>query len=149
MSEQMESARETIVVDYELPYSAARVWRALTDPAILGAWLMPNNIRAEVGHKFNFTVENPQGWSGKVDCEVLEVIPEQRLVYSWRGMSGSGKMLDSIVAWTLKAGAGGTLLHLEHSGFEPDSMAFKMMGQGWRGHISNRLREQLAAGAGA
>ena len=152
MNEQTATAMESesIVVDYELPDRPAKVWRALTDPAILGAWLMPNDIRAEVGHKFNFRVDNPQGWSGVVDCEVLEVAPEQRLAYSWRGKSTQpgGSDLDSVVAWTLTPTAdGGTLLHLEHSGFEPGCMALKMMGQGWRGHVGDRLRSLLAADA--
>ena len=33
-----------------LPYPVARVWRALTDPALVGQWLMPADIQPVVGH---------------------------------------------------------------------------------------------------
>jgi uncharacterized protein YndB with AHSA1/START domain len=43
---------ETIVVDYDLAEPPKKVWRALTEPGLLAAWLGPNDIRPEVGHRF-------------------------------------------------------------------------------------------------
>lgn len=144
------ASKQSIVVVYDLPDSPGKVWRALTEPALLAAWLMPNDIRAEVGHRFQFRAQPVPGWDGIVDCEVLEVVPAQRLVYSWRGGSrnveGYGHALDTVVTWKLlPTAAGGTQLHLEHSGFDPDGFAFKMMGQGWRGKIAERISQLLAA----
>ena len=44
------SAMETqsIVVDYDLPYPPEKVWRALTEPELLAAWLMQNDIKPQL-----------------------------------------------------------------------------------------------------
>src|SRR5580700_8665490 len=110
---------------------------------------MPNNIRAELGHQFTFRTQPVPGWDGIVHCEVLEVVPLERLVYAWRGgskkLDGYGHELDTVVSWTLTPdGRGGTNLHLEHSGFEGESFAFKAMGQGWRGQVAARISDVLA-----
>jgi uncharacterized protein YndB with AHSA1/START domain len=141
--------KQSIIIDYVLPESPARVWRALTDPDLLTRWLMPNNIRAEVGHHFTFQAQPVPGWDGVVHCEILEVVPEQRLVYAWQGgskkLDGYGHEVDTVVTWTLTPESDGTRLHLEHSGFDPESFAFKVMGQGWRGKVAERISQILAA----
>ena len=141
--------KQSILVDYDLPESPEKVWRALTDPSLLEAWLMPNDIEAEVGHQFTFRTQPVPGWDGIVHCEVLEVAPQKRLVYAWRGgskkLDGYGHELDTVVTWTLTPTTeGGTHLHLEHAGFDPESYAFKAMGQGWRGKVAVRISQVLA-----
>jgi uncharacterized protein YndB with AHSA1/START domain len=152
MSEPQNAVRrrESIVVENDLPDSPERVWRALTDPSLLEAWLMPNNIRAEVGARFQFHTVPAPGWSGIVDCEVLEVVPRRLLVYSWhsgsKAIGGHGPDMHTVVTWRLTPlENGGTRLYLEHSGFDPDSFIFKAMGQGWKGKISENIRRVLAA----
>jgi uncharacterized protein YndB with AHSA1/START domain len=110
-----------------------KVWRALTDPQAIAQWLMKNDFEPRVGHKFQFRVEpKPRGWTGIVDCEVLEVDPPRKLVYSW---CGSG--LDTTVAWTLEPVAEGTKVRLEHHGFRGMRgwMVSKMLGKGWSSKI--------------
>jgi uncharacterized protein YndB with AHSA1/START domain len=34
------------------PHPPERVWRALTDPAELGSWLMPTDFTAKAGSRF-------------------------------------------------------------------------------------------------
>jgi uncharacterized protein YndB with AHSA1/START domain len=132
----MMKGNEQIVVEYVLPASAAKVWRALTDPAMLAGWLMPNDIAPVVGHVFQFRTQPMGDWNGIVDCEVLEVVPEQKLVYTWNGGSANnedyGHKLETTVTWTLAPGDdGATLLKLVHHGFHPDDFAYKALGQGW------------------
>jgi uncharacterized protein YndB with AHSA1/START domain len=152
MSEARDAAKrtESIVVENDLPDPPERVWRALTEPALLEAWLMPNNIRAEVGAKFQFRTAPAPGWNGVVECEVLEVVPQRLLVYSWRGGSkpaeGYGHEVETVLTWKLTPlDNGGTRLFMEHAGFDPDSFAFKVMGQGWRSKIAEKIRQVLAA----
>ena len=153
MSEK-QSAKDkaSIIVEYELPDSPKKVWRALTDAKLLEAWLMPNDIRPVVGHRFNFRAQPVPGWDGTVHCEILEVVPEQRLVYAWRGGSKKvdeyGHEIDTVVTWQLTPTSdGGTRLKLEHSGFDPDSFAFKVMGQGWRGKVAEKISLALSTAA--
>jgi uncharacterized protein YndB with AHSA1/START domain len=127
---------EQIVVEYALAEPPATVWRALTEADLLAAWLMPNDIVPIVGRKFSFRTQPMGDWNGIVDCEVLEVVPERKLVYTWNGGSANnadyGHRLETTVMWTLEPTANnGTLLKLVHHGFHPDDFAFKIMGQGW------------------
>ncbi len=142
--------RQSIVAEYDLPYPPEKVWRALTEPELLAAWLMPNDIRAVVGHRFTLRTQPVAGWDGVVHCEVLVVEPPQRLSYSWSGGSDQlkayGHSLDTIVTWTLAPSAtGGTHLRLDHDGFTPrDTFAFEAMGKGWRGHMATSIAKVLA-----
>jgi uncharacterized protein YndB with AHSA1/START domain len=96
------------------------VWRALTQPELLAAWMMPNDIKAEPGTRFAFA-----GPDAPIECEVLEAEPGRLLRYSWRERPGAKDMealpaFDSVVTFTL-AGTltGGTHLRIVHDGFVP------------------------------
>src|ERR1041385_7321681 len=99
----------SIAFDFDVPQTPDRVWRALTDSRLVEKWLMPNDFKPVVGHRFNFRSQPVPGWDGTVDCEVLTVEPERRLEYSWRGGSrevqGYGHFLDTRVSWTLTPSA--------------------------------------------
>jgi uncharacterized protein YndB with AHSA1/START domain len=130
----------TIRVDQFLGHPPAKVWRALTDPALLARWLMPNDFQPVVGHRFTFTTEPrpAQGFDGVVHCEVLALDPERELRISWRG----GR-LESTVTWTLAPEGRGTRLFLAHDGFDPDDAiqqhARRIMGGGWRSEVLTAL----------
>ncbi|HEX4019552.1 MAG TPA: SRPBCC domain-containing protein [Acidobacteriaceae bacterium] len=133
----MKKGNEQIVVEYALAEPPAKVWRALTEPKLLAVWLMQNDIVPIVGHRFNFRAQPVGDWNGVVDCEVLEVVPERKLVYTWNGGSDKnlefGHRIETTVTWTLEATTeNGTRLTLVHHGFHPEDFAFRMMGQGWK-----------------
>jgi uncharacterized protein YndB with AHSA1/START domain len=129
-------ADEAIVVDCDLAQPPHQVWRALTEPDLLAAWLMPNDIRAEVGRRFSFRDD-----AGAVQCQVLDVEPNRSLSYSWRDERGPGKALESTVTWTLTPTfVGGTRLRLVHDGFAPTPGATAMAMGGIAGVLSRRPR---------
>jgi uncharacterized protein YndB with AHSA1/START domain len=151
-SRDTASPTQSIVVEYDLPESPEKVWRALTEPRLLAAWLMPTDIRPEVGHRFTFQTQPVADWDGVVHCEVLVVEPPTRLRYSWRGGSaqrqGYGHEIDTVVTWTLaRRPDGGTLLRLDHDGFAQGAYAFERMNQGWRGKVAERMSQVLAQAA--
>ena len=132
----MSVSQETksIVVERLMPHAPEKIWRALTQSALMAEWLMQNDFEPVVGHRFNFhATPIPGAWNGVSDCEVLEVEPCRRL--AWRQQaSGEQKAdgLDSVVTWTLTPTGGGTLVRMEQSGFKPkDEMGFQMMSGGW------------------
>jgi uncharacterized protein YndB with AHSA1/START domain len=139
-----------IVVEGVLPHAPETVWKLLTTADLVGRWLMPNDFAPEVGRRFNFQTKPIGDWDGVVHCEVLEIVPNRRLVYSWKGGSPAnskyGSTLDSLVTWTLTPVAGGTRLRLVHAGFRsPDNdFAFDAMSGGW-GRIVGRMEEIAAA----
>lgn len=140
-----------IIADYHFPQTPALIWRALTDPALLARWLMPNDILPVVGHRFTFQAQPVPGWDGVVRCEVLAAVPPRLLRYSWRGgsqeLSGYGHRLDTTVTWTLTPAAdGGTDVRLCHDGFTAgDAAAHRGLGEGWRTNCPARLAQVLAA----
>jgi uncharacterized protein YndB with AHSA1/START domain len=138
----------TITVDEFLPHPPARVWRALTEPALIEKWLMPGDFSPEVGHRFTFhTRPIPHAnFDGTVHCEVLAIEPERLLKISW-----SGGRLDSTVTWRLVAEGTGTRLFLEHAGFdvtdEIQAFSYKTMGSGWGSTVIPGLARLLDAEA--
>jgi uncharacterized protein YndB with AHSA1/START domain len=115
------AATEPIVVECDLPHPPAQVWRALTEQDLLGAWLMPNDLRPEAGARFSFQPAGREAGSGTIDCEVLEAEPPRTL--RWRqseaAPDGSGShSIDSVVTVELTGRSdGGTHLRLVHDAF--------------------------------
>ena len=130
-----DAGTRDIVVEDVVPHPPEKVWKALTTAELIGRWLMPNDFEPVVGKRFTFQTKPIDEWDGVVHCEVLEVVPQQRLVYSWKGST-----LDSVVTWTLRAEDGGTRLRMVHAGFRsPDNdMAYEAMSPGW-GRIVERI----------
>jgi uncharacterized protein YndB with AHSA1/START domain len=141
------TATASFSMERELPYPPAKVWRALTDPALVSQWLMPTDIGPARGTKFKFTVKTPPPWwDGTLNCEVLESVPNKKLSYSWKAGQGADE-LDTVVTWTLTPTAGGgTKLALVHSGFKPtDTDHYNGVKSGWPGIVNTKLPAVLAA----
>lgn len=133
----------TFEADEFLPHPPAKVWRTLTEPEFMDAWLMPTQGFAPVvGTRFRFvTSPVPQtNFSGLVECEVLEVDPMRLLRISWRS---AGTALDTVVTWELAPEGTGTRMLLTHAGFDLDdpeqARAFEIMNGGWRSHVLRRM----------
>ena len=141
--------RKSIVVELELRHPPGKVWRALTEPDLIAAWLMPNDFRLQIGHRFTMRTRPAPGFDGVVHCEVLAVETSRPLSYSWRGGSkarqGYGAFLDTVVTWTLSPGArGGTRLRLDHDGFTAgQESTFNILKQGWSTNVAERLGQVL------
>ena len=129
-----ESAQtRTLVIEREMPHPPEKIWRALTEGPLIAEWLMSNDFKPEVGHRFTFRATPVPGWSGIIESEVMVVEPPSRLVYSWGALG-----LDSAVTFTLTPTGEGTRLRMEHSGFGPDQdQAYKGASYGWRNFLNN------------
>jgi len=114
-----ETSTRSIVVERYLNHSPKKVWRALTDGAIIGEWLMRTDFQPVVGHRFTFRADPVPNWSGVTEGEVLEVTLYQRLVYSWHTVGAAADPLRTTVTWTLTSTEEGVLLRMEQSGFRP------------------------------
>ena len=126
-------ALRSLIVERTMPHSPEKVWRVLTEPAFIDRWLMKNDFELRVGHHFNFRAQLMYGWNGVTDCEVLEIVPNERLVYSWNA-SGEQAVdgLKTVVTWTLTRRHDGTSVRMEQSGFRPeDEGGYRSMGGGW------------------
>ena len=130
------TATETrsVVVEREIPYPPEKIWRALTQPHLIEEWLMKNNFKPVVNHRFNLSAD----W-GAVDCQVLAVEWNKTLSYTWAAYG-----LESVVTWTLTPRNSGTLLRMEQSGFRPDQQqAYQGAKHGWQRFLG-ALEQSLA-----
>jgi uncharacterized protein YndB with AHSA1/START domain len=138
----LAAATRSIVVERQMPHPPEKIWRALTQGALIEAWLMKNDFEPVVGHRFNFRAAPIHGWNGVTDCEVLEIVALQRLTYSWNASGDQARDgLKTIVTWTLTPRENGTQVRMEQSGFRPqDEAGYRGMGGGWP-RILARLEE--------
>jgi uncharacterized protein YndB with AHSA1/START domain len=136
----LKSHTQQIVVDDVFPHAPETIWKTLTDGELMGRWLgmTPTGFEPVKGRRFTYQTTAAGAWDGVIHCEVLEVIPNQRLAYSWRGghegNTGYGSRLDTVVTFTLSKTENGTRLSLVHSGFvlPQNEIAFTNMGGGWK-----------------
>jgi uncharacterized protein YndB with AHSA1/START domain len=128
-----------IVVEETFDHTPEAVWKALTTGALIARWLMePKGFEPVEGKEFTFQTTPAGEWDGVIRCQVLEVIPNQRIAYAWKGGHpdnvGYGSQLDTVVTWTLSKTGNGTRLRLVHAGFvtPKNDSALQKMGEGWK-----------------
>ena len=118
----------SVIVEKDFPHPPGKVWRALTDSALIEQWLMKNDFRPVVEHSFQLRIDPVPGWNGVIDCEVLSMDEGKSLSYSW-GTLGT----QTVVTFTLTPTGTGTHLRVEQAGFGKDQEAnYKGAFYGWQ-----------------
>jgi uncharacterized protein YndB with AHSA1/START domain len=121
MTDVSEDVR-TVTVEREFAHPPEKLWRALSEPHLIGEWLMKTDFAPEVGRAFTLTGD----W-GSVACAVRAVEPGECLSYAWSAMG-----VDTVVTFTLTPTATGTRLRVEQTGFRPgQGQAFAGAKYGW------------------
>ncbi|WP_297104666.1 SRPBCC domain-containing protein [uncultured Devosia sp.] len=123
----------SVVVEREIHQPVAKIWKALTQSHLISEWLMNNDFKAEIGHKFKLRGE----WGGVLDCEVLAIEPERSLSYAWDHDNPDPLYaLKSVVTYTLTPTATGTHLRVEQTGFRPEQkQAYGGAHAGWKAFL--------------
>jgi uncharacterized protein YndB with AHSA1/START domain len=88
----MSEHDEAVVVECDLDASPDKVWRALTEPELVDAWLGPDEAGVEIG-------------------EIHETAPGRELTYGWRDIDGGR---HSLVTFTLSETEDGSHLRIVH-----------------------------------
>ena len=134
----------TVVEERVLPHAPEKVWRALTQSALMAEWLLANDFKPEVGHRFTLRAPPQPGWDGIVKGVVTEVEPPTRLVYSWTVGNDPATGLQTLVVFTLAREGNSTRLRMEQSGFRPDQkQAYGGARAGWQQFLA-KLEQVLA-----
>jgi uncharacterized protein YndB with AHSA1/START domain len=120
---------ESLSFEFDLPHAPEKVWRALTEPALLAQWLLPViGFDLAPGTTFMFKTQAYPGWDGTVHCRMVEIEPQRKLTYSW-----TVPFLDTVVTFTLTPTVTGTRLSVVQSGFnEQQKKEFGGARYGWR-----------------
>ena len=135
-----------VIVEQICKAPVEKVWQVLTDRDDMKQWYFElHEFRAEVGFEFRF-------WGGPAEdrqylhiCKITEVVPNQKLSYSWRYEGYPGQ---TIVSFQLFANAENTLVRLSHSGLETfptenADFAPENFVEGWNWIITKSLKEFL------
>ncbi len=130
---------QDIVVDEVFPHAPETIWKTITSGKLIARWMMePAGFEPIEGKQFTFKTTPAGAWDGTIRCQVLEVVPNRRFSYAWRGgdagNAGYGSLLDTVVTFTLAPEKGGTRLRLVHSGFvmPHNETAYENMSGGWK-----------------
>ena len=135
----LQTRAHEIVVDEVFPHASETIWKTLTSGELMARWLgmVPSDFAPVAGNRFTYQTTPAGEWDGTIHCQVLEVIPNQRFAYSWKGghegNAGYGSLLDTMVTYTLEAAEGGTRLRVTHSGFvlPRNDSTYRNMSNGW------------------
>ena len=120
---------KSLSFEFDLPHAPEKVWRALTEPALLAEWLLPViGFDLAPGTTFMFKTQAYPGWDGTVHCRMVEIEPQRKLTYTW-----TVPFLDTVVTFTLTPTVTGTRLTVVQSGFnEAQKKEFGGARYGWR-----------------
>lgn len=129
--------------------SPAKVFAAWTDPEKIIHWFGPaetvaGSVKADmdvrVGGGFRISFNTADGQYHQVGGKYREVVPEQRLVFSWAWHSTPER--ESVVTVTIKPDGNGSLLTLNHGQFF-DQAARDGHQRGWTGTL-DKLEKMFA-----
>jgi uncharacterized protein YndB with AHSA1/START domain len=143
------NARPSLTLKRRLNAPPAKVWAAWTDPQKIAHWFGPaqtegGSVRAEldvrVGGRYRASFTTADGCYHEVGGVYREVVPNQRLVFSWAWHSTPER--ESLVTVSLKPDGAGTLLTLQHEQFF-DQAAADGHRNGWTGSL-DRLEKFVA-----
>lgn len=139
-------SQEPIIIERTYPVNAARVWNALTNNNEMKKWYFDlADFQPKVGFEFKFDGGPPGGIVYHHVCKITEVVPEQKICYSWRYEGYEG---ISIVCFELFEEGDKTGVKLTHSGVgtfpknHPDFTA-KNFVAGWTEILGQHLRKYL------
>jgi uncharacterized protein YndB with AHSA1/START domain len=141
--------RPSLTLKRRLNAAPAKVYAAWIDPQKIARWFGPSSVKAgseqatidaRIGGRYrvSFTMEN--GEYHEVGGVYREVVPNERLVFSWAWYSTPER--ESLVTVSLKPDGDGTLLTLHHEQLF-DQAARDGHERGWNGTL-DKLEKYFA-----
>ena len=133
------TTKPSLTIKRRFNASPAKVFSAWTDPEKVKRWMGPGEtvtVRAEndarVGGRYRVVMRAPNGDEHDVGGVYREVVPNEKLVFSWAWKSTPER--ESLVTITFKSDGAGTLMTLTHEQFF-DEEARDRHQFGWDGAI--------------
>jgi uncharacterized protein YndB with AHSA1/START domain len=143
----MTAEHAVVRLERIIPAEPHQVYRAWLDPDLLQRWLAPGGLEVKrvaiderVGGHYRVWQADSGSDVGGFDCELLELVPDQRIVFRW-GFAGpargDGPVFDSLLTITLRGAPGGaTALTLVHERLDELTAAMpdvaRNVGPGWQ-----------------
>jgi uncharacterized protein YndB with AHSA1/START domain len=129
-----------------------RVFRAFTSPAQLAKWWGPKGftvpactLDVRVGGAWRTVMRSPEGKDHIVSGVYREIVPPERLVFTWAWEEDGARGHETVVTIELSETPGGTRLELTHEPFETEDSR-NAHRDGWSSCL-DCLEQALAEGA--
>jgi uncharacterized protein YndB with AHSA1/START domain len=155
----MTAEQAVVRLERTIPAPPHRVYRAWLDPELARRWMAPAGLQAtrveveeRVGGRYRIWQAGPDGEAGGFESELLELVPDERIVFLWRFVGPeriADPAHDSRLTITLReAPDGATALTLVHERLDAIEAAMPGMAGaaavGW-----GQALDALAAAIGA
>jgi uncharacterized protein YndB with AHSA1/START domain len=141
------TTKPSLTIKRRFNASPAKVFAAWTDPEKVKRWMGPGETKTvtaendpRVGGRYRIVMRPPGGEEHDVGGIYREVIPNEKLVFTWAWKSTPER--ESLVTLTFKNDGGGTLLTLTHEQFFDDDARDRHQ-PGWNGSFE-KLEKFLA-----
>lgn len=133
------ATKPSLTLKRRLNAAPAKVFAAWTDPEKVKRWIGPGEVKAlsadcdlRVGGRYRWVMRNPAGEEYDVGGVYREVVPNEKLVFTWAWKSTPER--ESLVTVLLKPDGDGTLLTLTHEQFFDEAARDSHHG-GWTGAL--------------
>lgn len=141
MAQTDVTAKPSLSLVRSFKVSPAKVYRAWTDPQAMMRWFAPSDafsiphVEADVrvGGRYRIVMRSPDGEQHDVSGVYREVVPNEKLVFTWAWRSTPER--ESLVTVVLRPAGGGTELTLTHEQFFDEEARDKHR-HGWDGCLA-------------
>ncbi|MEX2200522.1 MAG: SRPBCC domain-containing protein [Dongiaceae bacterium] len=138
------STRPSLTLKRRIKAAPAKIYAAWTDPALIARWFGPDSgevleteVDVRVGGRYHIAFRTESGERHDVSGVYHEVLPDEKLVFTWAWRSTPER--ESMVTVTFKPDADGTILTLLHEKFF-DETARDNHRMGWTGALDKLER---------
>jgi uncharacterized protein YndB with AHSA1/START domain len=133
------AVKPSLTIKRRLKAPPAKVFAAWTDPEKMKQWMGPGAMTgqltecdARIGGRYRWVMKSPDGELFDVGGVYREVVPNEKLVFTWAWKSTPE--VESVVTVLFKPDGDGTLLTLTHEQFL-DEDACNRHQNGWDGAL--------------
>ena len=140
------TTKPSLTIKRRFKATPAKVFAAWTDPEKVKRWMGPGEVKvlategdARIGGGFRWLMQAPNGEHHDVSGVYREVIPNEKLVFTWAWKSTPER--ESLVTLTFKPDGDGTLFTMIHEQFF-DETARDNHNKGWTSAM-DKLGEYL------
>ena len=94
-----ETATRSVVVERKFAHPPEKVWRALTQGALIEEWLLKNDFQPVVGHQFKLRNEPMPQWDGEYTAfgKVIQGMSNAQVIAGAPTRPGTESPADKIV----------------------------------------------------
>ena len=145
------AAKPSLTIKRRFNAAPQKVFSAWTDPEKVKRWMGPGEVKClhteadlRKGGRYRWLMQTPDGEHHDVSGVYREVVPNEKLVFTWAWKSTPER--ESLVTVVLKPDGDGTLMTFTHEQFFDDDARDRHQ-HGWNGSFE-KLEKFLAVNRG-